>query len=611
MKEYTSSITLPLVKKLRMVLSVAAFLASLFCFGFYFLPYALLKKLVDRLASDGNFMSFTPAAFGSLCLPAAALGSILFLVGLGLSLFPSQAERIITALLSLLRRFLTDAKHLLHDLAASLHVGWAEGLILLVILSVAFATRVMLLNRPIEYDEAYSFTQFARYPFRVIVSDYSAPNNHVFHTLLMRSAYLLLGAQPWQLRFPNFLIGLIIPLCAYLLGQRLYNKTTGFLAAGMLAALPNFILRSVSARGYTTVNLMFLLMFLLALYLLRYRNLFGWCMLAFFGAIGFYAVPTMLYPFCVVFLWMLLSIIDTTTDQYTWGSWLKYLVFAGLLAVGLTLFFYSPILLSPRAAQFFRQNNTLHSLSLQEFFQILPTRFLSLITEWQRFLPPAWSVIILIGLILSLGWIWKKWHDKIPTQLAFTLALGAVILIQRPDSVTRIWSWIVPLLAIWSSAGIVMTLQIVPVGKIRTTLMSVVAAGIIGGMGINGLLFSHSAMVNHMGEDSGAEEVTLAALPYITPETYIAVNQCYDARYWYYFLIHGVPLSAFYKPEEPRPFDRELALVYNAPAAGCGTEPVDDTLAMFGPDMRLLDMSTLRPVANVYSVTIYEVLPRK
>ncbi len=609
MKENAYSTPGRAIKMTRILLSAVSFFISLLSFGFCLLPYGFLKSLGDHLSSDGNYKSFTPAFYASLRLPAALAGAVLLLVGIGLFLFSDKAERGILSVKSILGRTSADAKILLQDLK-TLRLDWKESLPLFGLFITGLAARLLLLNRPIEYDEAYTFTQFARYPFRVIVSDYSAPNNHIFQTILVRIAYLLLGDQAWQIRLPAFLAGLFIILGVYLLGRTLYGKATGVVAAGIIAFLPDFIIRSVSARGYPLVVLMFLLCFILAGYLLRHKNLFGWCLFSLFSAVGFYSVPVMLYPFCVVFLWLLLSTAEAAPRHYSRAGWIEYLSIAAALTGGLTAFFYSPILLSPHAGLFYRQNNTLHPLAMATFLQTFPARFQALITEWQRFLPPVWTFVILLGVVLSLVWLWKNNKFKIPTQPVFLLALIIVLLIQRPDSVTRIWLWVVPLLAIWSAAGIVTSIQSLPAKRIKNLLVVILPAILIGGMAINAVSFSYTARVNHWGEDPVAEEVTQAILPHVTQNSYIVLNGCIDARYWYYFFIHGVPLSVFYKRDEPRPFDRVIAIVYASPTAGCGTEPIADTLRLFGPDPDLLELSTLKPIETVYYVTVYEVLPR-
>src|SRR5215216_7354891 len=81
---------------------------------------------------------------------------------------------------------------------------------------IGFCLRIIDLNQSIAYDEAYTFINFASRPFKHILADYSAPNNHIFHTILVGMAYRLFGAQPWALRLPAFLAGIFMVPAMYI-----------------------------------------------------------------------------------------------------------------------------------------------------------------------------------------------------------------------------------------------------------------------------------------------------------------------------------------------------------------------------------------------------------
>ncbi len=79
-----------------------------------------------------------------------------------------------------------------------------------VITLLGLILRLLEINKPIAYDEAYTFINFASKPFKYILADYSAPNNHIFHTILVGIAYRLFGGQPWVVRLPAFLAGTLM-----------------------------------------------------------------------------------------------------------------------------------------------------------------------------------------------------------------------------------------------------------------------------------------------------------------------------------------------------------------------------------------------------------------
>ena len=55
------------------------------------------------------------------------------------------------------------------------------------------------------YDESYTFQYHASQDVLNLVSDYTTPNNHIFHSLLVHCSYLLWGDSPAALRLPALL----------------------------------------------------------------------------------------------------------------------------------------------------------------------------------------------------------------------------------------------------------------------------------------------------------------------------------------------------------------------------------------------------------------------
>jgi predicted membrane-bound mannosyltransferase len=120
---------------------------------------------------------------------------------------------------------------------------------------IGLLLRLLDLNKSIAYDEAYTFIHFASRPFKHILADYSAPNNHIFHTILVGISYRLFGGDAWALRLPAFVAGnLIIPVM-YMTARRFFSQYQALAAAGLVAVIPLFINYSVNGRGYTLLVL--------------------------------------------------------------------------------------------------------------------------------------------------------------------------------------------------------------------------------------------------------------------------------------------------------------------------------------------------------------------
>jgi len=60
-----------------------------------------------------------------------------------------------------------------------------DSIALLIIAAIGAVLRLALLDQPMRYDEAYTFIVYASQPLGQALVTYSAPNNHLFHTLLV------------------------------------------------------------------------------------------------------------------------------------------------------------------------------------------------------------------------------------------------------------------------------------------------------------------------------------------------------------------------------------------------------------------------------------------
>src|SRR5689334_18795614 len=164
------------------------------------------------------------------------------------------------------------------------------------ILLIGLCLRIIDLNQYIAYDEAYTFIHFASREFKHILADYSAPNNHIFHTILVGISYRLFGGEPWALRLPAFTAGVLMIPAMYLTARRFFSNSQALAASALVAVTPSFINYSVNARGYT---LLFLLMLLLTNFvgvLVIRQSKAALIAFTLTAALGFYTIPIFLYP---------------------------------------------------------------------------------------------------------------------------------------------------------------------------------------------------------------------------------------------------------------------------------------------------------------------------
>ncbi len=212
---------------------------------------------------------------------------------------------------------------------------WTAAFLVILLAGIIF--RLAYILQPVGNDEAYTFLGFAIKPLITILTDYSHPNNHIFHTLLVAGFTRLFGNAIWIMRMPAFLAGILEIWLIYLVGRKLFHPAAGVIAAVFLAASPIAINLSAEARGYTFVGSFSLLMLYLAIKLMENPKPIVWVMLALVGALGMYTIPIMLYPIAVIYLWILISTLITLGFSTPTREMIKWMIFSGLGMIALTL----------------------------------------------------------------------------------------------------------------------------------------------------------------------------------------------------------------------------------------------------------------------------------
>jgi predicted membrane-bound mannosyltransferase len=135
-----------------------------------------------------------------------------------------------------------------------------EWLLLAGALGVACLLRLQGMGDPLSHDEVYTWEVFASQPYGTIVTHYPVPNNHIFHSLLVRLSSELFGQSEWTIRLPALLAGLLSVPALFVLGTALFHdRKAGLVAAWLLTLGPVHIYYSHSARGYTLLVLLSIL----------------------------------------------------------------------------------------------------------------------------------------------------------------------------------------------------------------------------------------------------------------------------------------------------------------------------------------------------------------
>jgi hypothetical protein len=187
------------------------------------------------------------------------------------------------------------------------------------------------------------------------------------------------------------------------------------------------------------------------------------------------------------------------------------------------------------------------------------------------------------------------------TAVAFFPGVLILLLVQRPDPLSRIWLWVIPFAAMWASAGLGLLLELIPSNRVGKGLRLLFLVSVVAGLAAMGLQVSSQRLINDRFEIQAEEEVARFLAPRLTPNTVVALHYGWDATFWYYFYLEGIERSPIYSRQRDTPFDEVYVPTINT---SCDGGDVVHTLEAVGPDLARLNMDEMREVARIDSVTV-------
>lgn len=571
------------------------------------------QALGDNLAPDGNLEVLTLIPEQTIRIGLSGLTAIFLGLGILMVLRPEWINRFLQAVrnsaCSLVIRFPADLKTFVRDLHGWPHSRF-DRWILLIFLALSILLRAPLLDRPVIHDEAYTAVTWASGPLSYIVEDYHLPNNHIFHTVLVSLPYDLFGSQPWSIRLPAFFAGLLLIPAGYGLTRRWYGRVPALAAAGLIGLAPIITDYATFARGYSLFMVFSVMVFWLAARLVRQNNLTEWLLMAVFGALGFWTVPMMLYPFGAVCVWMALSAFLDTEVKQAYGRsmrMIKYLVVAGTLTIILTGLLYLPVLLYSGPDPLFN-NPFIFPLSFAEFWPTLfESRLPETFAEWTRGFGLFGTVLLTVGVLFSL--IFHRQSGRYPVHALWAnlLWLVPVLLLRRPNAWARTWSYLFPLGYIWAATGWAalisrINLNVQREGRWRWGFRGAVGLILIAGLVLS---FNHSRQIcPQIVCSPGDEESAVMVLSTRLEKTdLVLVESPSNAVAWYYFEQYGLSRDHFRKD---LPFYKAYILILTTE-----DQTVESVFTHFGFSDDWFEMETLALVHTAGQTQVYQVEANK
>ena len=359
------------------------------------------------------------------------------------------------------------------------------------ITALGIAMRWAPLFQPMRYDESATWIDYASQPLAKSLADYRFPNNHLFHTLLVHVAAAVFGSEPWALRLPAFLAGVLLVPLTWAAGRAVYSPSAGLISATLAATSASLTLYSTSARGYTILCCLTLLAVLVAARLPRRENSAAWAELALVGALGIWTIPIMLYPLTGIALWLWAEARagDTVIGPRVMATRLQWTALA--TACGAALL-YLPVVARSGIALIVG-NRFVRPQSRASFFAGLPEFFGAVWTDWMRGWP--WWLAALVGVSVIAATVLRGSRARRSVSLAGACILAATLLLLLNGRIpyVRVWLYLLPLVLIAAGGGVThlwrRLARALPVLQRRGVGMSALAialllAGVCGASGV-------------------------------------------------------------------------------------------------------------------------------
>lgn len=120
---------------------------------------------------------------------------------------------------------------------------------LVIALALPTALLAQKLTLDLWADEVYTLYEFASQPVSQIVRDYSAPNNHIFYTLLLKPVATI-STHVAALRLPSLVLAVLTLATVFALGALLFDRVAAVAASLTLGLNVMFLTHAMQLRGY-------------------------------------------------------------------------------------------------------------------------------------------------------------------------------------------------------------------------------------------------------------------------------------------------------------------------------------------------------------------------
>jgi hypothetical protein len=478
----------------------------------------------------------------------------------------------------------------------------ADGAVLIVIVAIGVAVRAYYLSLPMKYDEAFTFLEYGQYSFWNAISNYSAPNNQVLNTLLIYFSTNVFGNHDWAVRLPAFISGNLLIPATYVLGRIFSNSDAALVAAALVAGSSKLVEYSVNGRGYALLGLLCIALVAIGVRLIRADTPGAWAVFGVVAAAGFFTIPTMLYVYVAVVLWI--------SARRRWNSAvLKRIFVVSCATFSMIAVLYSPVLFHSglRALLF---NKYLHPLGLYSFLYRAPTLPLYLWDSWTNAVPGPVLIALLVGLAAAIF----RDANLAGLLLSFLISVVGLSVIQRIVPPSRVLLFGFPIVAICASSGLMHLLSRWR-DKLRLPLLKIAAVVLAAWMGLAVIRAESVIASEETGSFQDIAEVTNFLNGVATPDDLVIMVLPADQPFRYYLLTHATNWAPVYslrhttdyvlQGPDDRPAGKLLIVIrdHHGPISSKENEPVTlDRIRRFFTARTGAKLAFSGPYSSVYIV---------
>lgn len=206
----------------------------------------------------------------------------------------------------------------------------------LILLIPLLSSLYYAVSLPVSYDEAYTYLYLVSKPFYISALFYPSPNNHILYSLSANlTEYIPFASVLFCLRLPSILFSFLTSLVGFSFVKRFFGKKLAIFVVALFPVLFMSIYYSYMARGYSLMVLLFIIVLFSVYNILERNRKKDWMFFVIGSVLGFYTIPSFLYPFITLNIILLLSNIKLIKRQIIYN----------LIATVSILILYTPVMI--------------------------------------------------------------------------------------------------------------------------------------------------------------------------------------------------------------------------------------------------------------------------